>query len=315
MTGMQEVPTDELLSFQDFPEMPNPSTYQNVTTASIQITDDIPEKESSRSLEALQRKEDTISLEDGTSKAFWTLNYYQQFFDVDTSEVVERLWSSVIPKGNKLMSNQIKLKPDLYGPFWISMTLIFTIAISGNVASYLQHANEQYHWKYNFHLVSYASTAIVIYVSIIPLVLWGLLKWTIESSELEQLVEETISTPLELACVYGYSLFIYIPVSILCSIQIMWLQWILVLIATVLSGAVLVFTLYPALQLSKRKFILMAYIVCCHLLLAIGFKVFFFHMPDSTFSAVTHPPLIPVHQAVSQHPNVTIDKDIKGVKL
>lgn len=308
MTGMQEVPTDELLSFQDFPDMPNPSTYQNVTTASIQITDDIPEKDNSRTLEGLQRKEDTTSLEDGkdtNSKAFWTLNYYQQFFDVDTSEVVERLLSSIFPKRNSMINNQIKLKPDLYGPFWISMTLIFTIAISGNVASYLQHANEQYHWKYNFHLVSYVSTTIVFYVSVVPLILWGLLKWTIDSSELEQLVEETISKPLELICVYGYSLFVYIPVSILWSIQVMWLQWMLVLIAAVLSGSVLVLTLYPALQLSKRKFILVVYVACCHLLLAIGFKVFFFHMPESTIVVVPHPAL-PAAPSVSQAPNVTV---------
>ncbi|KAK5643974.1 hypothetical protein RI129_007819 [Pyrocoelia pectoralis] len=258
MTGMQEVPTDELLSFQDFPDMPNPSTYQN------------------------------FSFLDTNSKAFWTLNYYQQFFDIDTSEVVERLLSSIFPKRNSMINNQIKLKPDLYGPFWISMTLIFTIAISGNVASYLQHANEQYHWKYNFHLVSYVSTTIVFYVSVIPLILWGLL-----------------NKPLELICVYGYSLFVYIPVSILWSIQVIWLQWMLVLIAAVLSGSVLVLTLYPALQLSKRKFILVVYVACCHLLLAIGFKVFFFHMPESTIVVVPHPPLVSA-PSVSQAPNATV---------
>ncbi|KAK4887854.1 hypothetical protein RN001_004125 [Aquatica leii] len=294
MTGMQEVPTDELLSFQDFPPIQHTNNFGSNTTASIQITEDNLKNDSPRTSESFQNNERTDPLEENqetSSKSFWTLKYYQHFFDVDTVEVLERLLASITPRRNSVMNNKIKLKPDLYGPFWISMTLIFTIAISGNIANYLQHANAEYHWKYDFHLVSYASTAILLYISVIPLLVWAAFKWSTDSSELENLVEETISTPLELICVYGYSLFIYIPVSILWTIQISWLQWSLVLIAALLSGSVLIITLYPALQLSKHKIILMAGIVGCHVLLAVGFMLFFFHSPDSSIVDVPQPPM------------------------
>ncbi len=37
------------------------------------------------------------------------------------------------------------------GPFWICTTLVFTTAIAGNMANYIQHSGQQYTWKYDFH--------------------------------------------------------------------------------------------------------------------------------------------------------------------
>lgn len=213
------------------------------------------------------------------NKSFWTIEYYQQFFDVDTRDVIDRILASLVPSRT---SSIIKAKPDLYGPVWISITLIFTIAISGNIANYFQYANENYHWKYDFNLVSYAATAICLYVTLVPLALWGLLKWSSEVTDLDGLEDGRTPSALELICVYGYSLFIYIPVSILWSIQIGWLQWLLVLIAALLSGSVLLLTLLPPLRLSRHKFLLIVGIISCHLLLAAGFMLFFFHVPQAT---------------------------------
>lgn len=117
----------------------------------------------------------------GGLKSFWSLEYYQQLFDVNTTDVVERILCSIVPRRHNLVVNRIKLKPDLYGPIWISITLVFTIAISGNIANYFQHMNTKTHWKYNFHLVSYAATAIYTYIGLIPIALWASLKWSTES--------------------------------------------------------------------------------------------------------------------------------------
>ena len=94
--------------------------------------------------------------------------------------MIERLKRSMIPHGvdNYLLSH-IRPNPDLYGPFWVCVTLIFTIGVSGNISNYLQTAwKENYHWKYEFHLVSYAATCIFLYAWLLPLVLWGALKWS-----------------------------------------------------------------------------------------------------------------------------------------
>lgn len=63
----------------------------------------------------------------GPSKtSFLTIEFYQRFFDVDTFMVLERIANSMIPK--RAPSNYLKLNigqnPDLYGPFWITTTLV-----------------------------------------------------------------------------------------------------------------------------------------------------------------------------------------------
>nr|XP_008192763.1 PREDICTED: protein YIPF1 [Tribolium castaneum] len=274
MAKMQEVPTDELLSFQDYP-----SVHSNLQDTSAQLNISNDNFTSSQANDTGAPLDETNP---SATKSFWTLEYYQQFFDIETKDVIERIIASVTPKRDSTLKHHLRHKPDLYGPFWISVTLIFTIAISGNIANYLQQANNQYHWKYNFRLVSYAATAIYIYVLLIPFALWALLKWSSDVNDLEGLESGTTPSALELICIYGYSLFIYIPASILWSIQINLLQWLLVLIAALVSGAVLLFTLLPALRLSRHKFFLMIGIASCHLLLAAGFMLYFFHVPATS---------------------------------
>lgn len=62
----------------------------------------------------------------GARLSFLTIEYYQQFFNVDTYMVLERIVNSMIPKraaANYLRMN-IGENPDLYGPFWITITLV-----------------------------------------------------------------------------------------------------------------------------------------------------------------------------------------------
>lgn len=65
---------------------------------------------------------------------FWTIEYYQKYFDVHTNEVIERIVSSVFPQkvSRNYFDERIKGKPDLYGPIWISVTLVSNITILPN---------------------------------------------------------------------------------------------------------------------------------------------------------------------------------------
>ncbi|XP_046405706.1 protein YIPF1 [Ischnura elegans] len=227
----------------------------------------------------MESKESKVLYLDGSQKgasgpSFWTFEYYQQFFDVDTKQVIDRIMWSMIPKpGSNYLQNYIKPNPDLYGPFWICVTLVFTIAISGNLANYLQTAaSSNYHWKYEFHTVTYAATAIFLYAWILPLALWGVIWWCGNQSRLSF---------LEIVCVYGYSLFIYIPVSVLWVIQVGWLQWLLVVIGAVLSGSVLLMTIWPAVENNHRRVscAIVITMLALHILLAAGFMLYFFHVP------------------------------------
>lgn len=61
-----------------------------------------------------------------TSFSFFTIEYYQQFFDVDTKIVLDRIVSSMIPRRAPVtyLKQNIGRNPDLYGPVWIVITLV-----------------------------------------------------------------------------------------------------------------------------------------------------------------------------------------------
>ncbi|KAJ8956247.1 hypothetical protein NQ318_014979 [Aromia moschata] len=301
MTNLQEVPTEELLSFHDYPTVHSAANNTTIPISEAQIQTHSLEGnfQNSPNRQGVDYAPEPAN-ESPAEKPFWSVEYYQKFFDVDTKDVVERIIASVTPRWDNSLKRHLRTKPDLYGPFWISVTLIFAIAISSNIANYLQHANDpkEYHWKYNFHLVSYAATTICLYVTLIPFTLWGLLKWSSQIDDIEDLGESLTPGALELICIYGYSLFIYIPASVLWSIQIDLLQWLLTLIAAFISSSVLLLTLMPALKLSRHKFLLALGILACHLLLAAGFMLYFFPNAHNT-AAVVQQPLKQVAVAVA----------------
>ncbi|XP_050076264.1 protein YIPF1 [Anopheles maculipalpis] len=294
---------DDLLSFKEFPLMNEASGSQ-----SAQININSPQR-SHPNLDDLDDGDGTPKA--GTTSAakggsIFSFEYYQRFFDVDTMIVVDRIATSMIPK--RAPVNYLKLNiatnPDLYGPVWIVLTLIFTIAISGNMASYLQNTGN-HHWRYNFHLVSYSATAIITYALLVPSALWAFLKWSTRTTEMaiiddeeeeEQQQQQSVGTPslLSLVCVYGYSLAIYIPVSVLWTIQVSVFQWLLVITGTFLSGFALLTILMPAIKKSRYSILVVLAVELAHFALAAGFMLFFFHAPD-----VDAPVEIPPHKAVT----------------
>ncbi|XP_023941775.1 protein YIPF1 [Bicyclus anynana] len=280
---MTHVNTGDLLNFQDY------SPEHNERSARIDVEAVHTNQFNTMSTSNYNYEEPKpVEEEETTPKTnhnFWTIEYYQKYFDVQSSEVVERIISSVLPQkvSRNYFDERIKGKPDLYGPIWISVTLIFTIAVSGNISNYLQSANKAVRWRYNYHLVSYAASAILCYVWLVPLALWAALKWTSTADSQDEIETQASSSPsmISLFCLYGYSLSIYIPVAVLWTIQVSWLQWLFVLMAAFVSGAVLIFWLLPALKKSRYYLILIASILAFHFLLATGFMLYFFHVPDT----------------------------------
>uniref|UniRef100_T1IH16 Glutathione peroxidase n=1 Tax=Strigamia maritima TaxID=126957 RepID=T1IH16_STRMM len=205
----------------------------------------------------------------------WTFEYYQSFFNVDTNDVLRRIFWSMLPRpGMSYLQYHIRPNPDLYGPFWICTTLIFTTAIMGNLANYLTVANSgNYLWHYDFQKVTLSATTIYAYASLTPLLIWIFL-WYRNAGH--------GCTFLEIICVYGYSLSVYVPLSIFWVIQVRALQWILVVIGSILSGTVLLMTFWPTVSHDSRKVSIsvMVIIAALHFMLATGFLLYFFHVPN-----------------------------------
>ncbi|XP_071485077.1 protein YIPF1-like [Diadema antillarum] len=279
--------SDVELNFQDFGD-----------TALLQDLKDTPTQPAQVSTFHDNQNDDDMLDDDGDTEllsgqkkkpSFWTFEYYQQFFDVDTQQVGRRLLGSFIPNPTKsFLDSHIRPSPDLYGPLWVCITLIFTIAISGDMADYIANRySTQYSWHAHFSNVTIAAVVIFAYAWIIPTCLYAFL---------HHRGNQAGYTFLELVCLYGYSLTIYIPISMLWMIDYEWLRWVLVLLGLVLSSAVLLLALWPSVKGDDKKFAAIALflVFAFHAGLAIGFKMYFFHTahhgpdPTTTVAPVVH---------------------------
>ncbi|XP_032107649.1 protein YIPF2 [Sapajus apella] len=229
---------------------------------------------------------------------FWTFSYYQSFFDVDTSQVLDRIKGSLLPRpGHNFVRHYLRNRPDLYGPFWICATLAFVLAVTGNLTLVLaQRRDPSIHYSPQFHKVTVAGISIYCYAWLVPLALWGFLRW-------RKGVRERVGpyTFLETVCVYGYSLFVFIPMVVLWLIPVPWLQWLFGALALGLSAAGLVFTLWPVVREDTRLVAaaLLSTVVLLHALLATGCKLYFFQSLPPEHVA-------PPHQAASLPTNIPL---------
>ncbi|XP_036410335.1 protein YIPF1 [Megalops cyprinoides] len=284
------------LQFQEFDDAENLlAANRDAVTVSIGDPSSNPQKQR-RVTGATQRGEDDDLLgNDDSDKTellagqkksapFWTFEYYQTFFDVETHQVLDRIKGSILPwPGKNFVRLYIRSNPDLYGPFWICATLVFAIAISGNISSFLVHLGlPQYHYVPEFRKVTIAATAIYSYAWLVPLALWGFLTW--RNSKVMSIVSYSF---LEIVCVYGYSLFIYIPAAVLWIIPSEPVRWLSIVVAMCLSGSVLVMTFWPAVRDDHHRIALatISAIAALHVLLAVGCKEYFFDSREAE-----HPP-------------------------
>jgi len=201
---------------------------------------------------------------------FWTIEYYQPYFDIDTSAVLKRCYSTLLPTSRNYLSEHLTPSVDLYGPFWTLTTLIFTLYLSSSLASsisaYLSAPGSAY--DYDFQLLSIAVTLVYSYGLGLPVLLWialrylGVGEWSV----------------VEAVAVWGYGQFVWIPVSILCVIPVPIVRWVLVGIAFALSGYFLVANVYPILATAEAKATRLIIIVVAllHAGLALTFKILFF---------------------------------------
>lgn len=276
------------LKFQEFDDATN-LLAANPDATTVRIGDPDEAVGAQQGRRSREEEDDLLGNEDsdktellaGQKKVapFWTFEYYQTFFDVDTLQVLDRIKGSVLPiPGRNFVRLYVRSNPDLYGPIWICATLIFTITISGNLSNFLLHRGEpQYHYVPEFRKVSIAATAIYAYAWLVPLALWGFLSW--RHSKVMSMVSYSF---LEIVCVYGYSLFIYIPTSVLWIVHSEILRWVLMSLAMCLSGAVLMLTFWPAVREDNRKVAIstLVAIMVLHVLLAVGCGQYFFDQPE-----------------------------------
>ncbi|ORY51960.1 Yip1-domain-containing protein [Rhizoclosmatium globosum] len=203
-----------------------------------------------------------------STNAFWTLQFYAQFFDVDSTDVAQRIIAAVIPRGGFMDS--IASNPDLYGPFWIPTTVIFalfvTSFIAGSINAYFSNTSADY--VYDMALLSFASTAVYSYVGGTSAALWGIGRY--------------FGCPvkiLEVVGLVGYGMSIWVPVSLLCILPSDILRTVLVLVAFVLTSFLFVQNISPFYNNASNpagRTVALSVILIANAALALAFRFGFF---------------------------------------
>lgn len=201
------------------------------------------------------------------SKRFlWTLSFYAQYFDVDTSEVLRRCKSALYPRSPFL--DILDGNPDLYGPFWIATTVVFILFLTGTISKYLTRDHDV-QFEYDFRLLSGAAGLVYGYTGFIPIALWGLLRW-FGASESASLVE--------CWALYGYANVVWVPVALISWSQIKLLNWVFVGVGFAVNVVFLVRNLWPVVSATDAKTsrLLVIGVVALHAALALAIRTLFF---------------------------------------
>lgn len=232
-----------------------------------------------------------------TSK-FWKIEFYQQFFDVNTRQVLLRLSNTLVPLNppdflmdrNWHFNQSIMLdgtaedttleeagvvlsrKPDMYGPFWVCTTLWITLAVASNVMSkitYTHNNKSSDPWKYDFTVASVAYITIYLYCFVFGSLVWGVMQW-----------KNLPATITDVVCLYGYSMFIFELVAILCMIPSSSAQWVFVMFGGAWSTVYLLINMWHMWKttLEPNWFIgLVVFVSVFHMGLTLSFKFYFFN--------------------------------------
>ncbi|KAG6553678.1 hypothetical protein Mapa_004593 [Marchantia paleacea] len=193
---------------------------------------------------------------------------YRPYFNVDTNDVLDRIKDSLFPFRGDFVE-KTSHNPDMYGPFWICSTLVFLTAAIGNFAAYLAHktsADGSSAWHYDINQVTWSAGLFYGYVGIVPLALYFLLKYLTVTSGLVQLW-----------CLYGYSLFIFIPASFFSIVPVEIIRWVAVGLAGVMSALFLAINIRSHIKTaSERWFLIVMGSAAVQLGLALIIKLYFF---------------------------------------
>ncbi|KAK7397215.1 hypothetical protein VNO78_18382 [Psophocarpus tetragonolobus] len=195
----------------------------------------------------------------------FTVAAYKQYFDVDTSDVLERIIDSLFPfRGS--FNEKTATNPDLYGPFWICTTLIFVAASIGTFVTYVAHKLKSKEWDYDINLVTWSAGLFYGYVTIVPLCLYVILKYFSAPAGLVQLF-----------CLYGYSLFVFIPALCMSVVPLDIFRWVVAGVAGFMSATFVALNLRAHIKSAgERWFLIVAGIFLLQLALAVVLKIYLF---------------------------------------
>lgn len=207
---------------------------------------------------------------------FWKPSFYRPYFDVDTRDVLTRCLAGLMPVG-KPFFERVEGNPDLYGPFWVTTTILFLLGIASNFAEYIAYwwAGAGAHWTYNFYKISIAAAVFYVFIAVVPVLMWLLQRFVVKGK----------LTAIQVYCLYGYSLTAFLVATPFCIAPVEWVRWLVIMLACVVSCASLVVAFSKAFRHDvARGLIVIGVAVLLNVVLSFTYKIYFFariHVPAS----------------------------------
>ncbi|XP_068643853.1 uncharacterized protein [Aristolochia californica] len=197
-------------------------------------------------------------------KGVFSISSYKPYFNVDTDVVLDRIKSSLYPLNASFFS-KIDENPDLYGPLWISTTLIFMFTALGNCATYFmdKRTDKSTTWTFDVSKINVAAGVSYGYVGAVPVAYYFLLQYLGSNASL-----------IRLWCMWGYSMFIFVIASILLLIPVEFVRWIIILLAGCASACFVAVNLKSYIVGAEMLVIVSALVL--QFALAIFLKAYFF---------------------------------------
>lgn len=212
--------------------------------------------------------------EDPSRFAFYNIKRYRGLFNVDTTDVLARMFRAVLLFFRGDFLEYTDDNPDLYGPFWVATTLIFVSAAAGNLASYIDYLQKRTpgdtshgSWYYDVDKVGGSFGIFYGYVGVVGLVLYLILRWFKAGTRLAAVW-----------CVYGYALAVFIPMALVCVVPLESVRWAVVGAATLTSGTFIMLSLRrPIHEAAGAKAVpLYLVMIATHMGLGLALKLYFF---------------------------------------
>ncbi|CAN8287147.1 unnamed protein product [Cochlearia groenlandica] len=234
--------------------------------ANMQIFPPNLQGNSSKGYQTLERPTGPEQQPSNTWKGFFNVYSYTQYFDVDTDVVLNRLMSSLYPISGDFF-NKIESNPDMYGLVWICTTLVFVLASLGNCATYLvkRRTDTEARWVFDVNYINLAASIIYGYAIIVPLAFYFSLRYIGSRADL-----------LRFWCLWGYSLFIFIPTSLPLLIPVEFVRWVIILLSGSASSCFVALNLRSYLETNNDVTVVVAAAFGLQMALSIFIKVWFF---------------------------------------
>ncbi|CAN8317369.1 unnamed protein product [Cochlearia groenlandica] len=246
------------------------SDDKNSTNVAITSVNEGPSLNNARGYQTLERPTPTEGVEQhppsNSWKGFFNVYSYTQYFDVDTDVVVNRLMSSLYPTSGDFF-NKIDANPDMYGLVWICTTLVFVLASLGNCATYLvkKRADKDAPWVFDVNYINLAASIIYGYAILVPLAFYFTLRYMGSKADL-----------LRFWCLWGYSLFVFVPTSLALLIPVEFVRWVIILLAGSASSCFVALNLRSYLEMNNDLKIVVVAAFGMQMVFSVLIKVWFF---------------------------------------